>query len=162
MFLPSTKTIKECSWAIFVCCITALGFQKDATLALIRGAALDAIVVACLTSGISFLLATLHRMISHWLYAGHILPALIHIGAFIHLSVACASSSISVGLITWSTTPHVFTGLAIACGSLIAALILAFVISMRHGAGVQEDEHLGTEPPARPINDDLEKGEVRK
>ncbi|KDQ21627.1 hypothetical protein BOTBODRAFT_40349 [Botryobasidium botryosum FD-172 SS1] len=157
VLLPATKAIRKCAWAILVSCITAFGFQKNATLVITDGAALDAIVVACLTSGISFLLAILQGRTSRWLDDEHILSILVHIGAFVYLLVACTSFAVFVGLVTWSTTPYTFTRLCVACGSLTGILLL-FVVSAKHAARAREGDIPNVEPTADPIGADLERG----
>jgi len=146
--LPASKVIRKWSCAIFVCCITLFGFQKNATVVLVDAGALTAVVTACVASGIALLLAIIHKKVARRLHVEHALSTLLHTSAFLYLSLACVSLITFVARVVWTTAPRVFLTFCVACGLITG---IAFTIMFhsfrahalcRSSAGESEEHDL--------------------
>jgi len=124
--LPASKVVKEWAFAIFVGCITVFGFQKDATIVFIDDNALKAAMTACLTSGISLLLAFVY---DSWLKreAVRTLSIVVHAIACICLSLSCVAFSAFIGCVAWMTAPHIFIAFCIACSLIVGTVVLTLL-----------------------------------
>jgi len=129
--LPTSKVIRKWSCAIFVCCVTVFGFQKNATIVLVDGEALTAAVTACLASGTSFLLAIMQKKVDRWLRVEHPLSTLLHTSAWLSLSLACISLVAFVGRVVWTTAPRVFIAFCVVCGLITGIALLLSLDSAR-------------------------------
>ncbi|KDQ21335.1 hypothetical protein BOTBODRAFT_199296 [Botryobasidium botryosum FD-172 SS1] len=131
--MPTLTIVNACSFGIFMLCLTILGYQDDATIGVINESALSAVVIACLSSGITLFLGLAHSAYKAVVcpasrHCGHFISRLIHATACASLLAASTSFAVFVAIAALKTSPRISKPYFILSGCVIAGLLFAGIV----------------------------------